>query len=251
MAKHNRTSPYKSADELLEKTLKQANYQFEVTRRKMQLELKKYEPIVKMLEANAANPNVIDLFAYVQSLYNGIDKFNFSMFESTAKGLYNQAYEWGNEVTGNTGERTEINQAWILALVSSFNAVTKYVYTDEVTAKRDYFNQKITNSLKARVAQKKELTMLGADVNANFKEAKRLWANMADSMMVFVGTLAMVQAYKDTGVKKVIYHTEEDDKVCELCEPKNGKILRVDELVYGVNAPPIHNYCRCWLEPIE
>ena len=252
MAKHNnRTSPYKTADELLEQTLKKANYQFEVARRKMQVELKKYEPIVKTLEANAANPNIVDLFLYIQSLYNGIDKFNISMFKSTAKGLYDQAYEWGNKVTGETGQKTDIDQAWILALVASFNAVTKYIYTDEVKAKSNYFNQKITNSLKARVAQKKELTMYGADINANFKEAKQLWANMSDSMMVFVGTNAMVQAYKDTGVKKVRYHTEEDDKVCELCEPKNGKVLRVDELVYGVNAPPIHNYCRCWLEPIE
>lgn len=249
--RNNRTSPYKEPDLLLAQTLKKANYQFEVTRRKMQLELKKYETVIKTLEANAANPNIVDLFSYIESLYNGIDKFNISMFEKTAKSVYTTAWEWGSETTGQTDKKTEIDRAWILALIATFNAVTKYVYTDEVKAKSLYFNEKIEKTLKARVAQKKELTMFGADVNANFKEAKRLWANMSDSMMMFVGTLTMVQAYNDTGVKKVVYHTEEDNKVCPLCQPKNGTILSVDELVYGVNAPPIHNYCRCWLEPIE
>jgi hypothetical protein len=43
------------------------------------------------------------------------------------------------------------------------------------------------------------------------------------------------------------WHTEEDDDVCETCEPLDGK----GRDIYGVRfpfGPPAHDSCRCWLD---
>lgn len=233
-------NPYKNPDKWLSETLNKANYEYERMRRVMQV-----------LQANIANPNLLDIFNYIESLYNTIDRFNISTYLKTSEYLYEEAWGYAKKIKNPIGPKTNIDYEWLMALLATFNSVTKYVYIDEVQAKSAYFNKKLSGTLKAQSEQKRKLSMYSADVNSVFREAKNLWANMADSTLVFVGTHAMVKAYNDVGISKVIYHTEDDGKVCEKCEPLEGKVIETDKLIYGINAPAIHNYCRCWLEPLE
>lgn len=44
-----------------------------------------------------------------------------------------------------------------------------------------------------------------------------------------------------------LWHTAEDDRVCELCESLDG----VGQEIYGmvsIDGPPAHPNCRCWLD---
>ncbi len=38
-------------------------------------------------------------------------------------------------------------------------------------------------------------------------------------------------------------------KACQICQPFNGKIFKVSELVPALNAPPFHPNCRCTTVP--
>lgn len=39
-------------------------------------------------------------------------------------------------------------------------------------------------------------------------------------------------------------------KACKICQPFNGKIFKVSELVPALNAPPFHPNCRCTTVPV-
>lgn len=52
-------------------------------------------------------------------------------------------------------------------------------------------------------------------------------------------------AYVDNNVKKYIFMTAKDHKVCDKCAPLNGKEFPVEEAAQGKNYPPMHTNCRC------
>ena len=45
-----------------------------------------------------------------------------------------------------------------------------------------------------------------------------------------------------------IWFTCNDDKVCDICAPLNGKEVDINKpFAKGVFIPPAHNGCRCWI----
>ena len=53
--------------------------------------------------------------------------------------------------------------------------------------------------------------------------------------------------YEANGVEEFEIMTEL--KACHICQPFNGKIFKVSELVPALNAPPFHPNCRCTTVP--
>lgn len=53
--------------------------------------------------------------------------------------------------------------------------------------------------------------------------------------------------YETNGVEEFEIMTEL--KACQTCQPFNGKIFKVSELVPALNAPPFHPNCRCTTVP--
>lgn len=53
--------------------------------------------------------------------------------------------------------------------------------------------------------------------------------------------------YEANGVEEFEVMTEL--KACQICQPFNGKIFKVSELVPALNAPPFHPNCRCTTVP--
>lgn len=54
--------------------------------------------------------------------------------------------------------------------------------------------------------------------------------------------------YPDVEVVK-IWHTNNDDRVCELCGPLNDQEVPLgDNFSDGTNEPPRHVNCRCWIQ---
>lgn len=45
-----------------------------------------------------------------------------------------------------------------------------------------------------------------------------------------------------------VYHAMMDDSTCEVCRDLNGRVFRKDEAVTGVNLPPMHPNCRCYID---
>ena len=59
-------------------------------------------------------------------------------------------------------------------------------------------------------------------------------------------------AWRESGIiQRREWRTSNDEIVCLICGPLNGKITGLDEpFPGGVDSPPAHPRCRCWLVPV-
>ena len=156
-----------------------------------------------------------------RTLYQDLQADNQSVFLELAQERYQEAEPHGEEPP---------DLAWLLALLAAYNAVTKVIYDNDVDRKRQYTAEGI-NSSTAKVAE--------------FRRGLHYWADLTSTYADIVTDESTLKAYRDAGVKKVRWVTTGDEKVCETCRERNGK-------VYSINAiPPKHRRCRCHYLPVN
>lgn len=123
-----------------------------------------------------------------------------------------------------------ITEDWILDMLEDYDSVTLYQFDSEVERKK----QRLAESLLASLNK-----------NEAVDRALRLWTGQvrqyADNSVV----RATIDGYKAAGVKKARWETEADERVCETCNKRNGKVYDIDKV------PPVpHPRCRCLLWPV-
>ena len=119
----------------------------------------------------------------------------------------------------------------VLTLMLAYNPVTKYVYRNEIDRKRSRFAEGVIASDTPR----EEVTL-----------AERLLISMNKQFAEDATFEAAVQAYKDDGVERVRWVTAEDDRRCQECKSRHGKIYPINNI-----PPKPHRYCRCYIEKEE
>ena len=163
----------------------------------------------------------LSVLSITRTLYDKLSADNEKIFLELAQERYQEAEPHGEEPP---------DLAWLLALLAAYNAVTKYQYTNEVERKRQYTTEGI-NSSTAKVTE--------------FRRGLHWWADLTSSYADIVTDESTLKAYRDAGVKKVKWITAGDEKVCDTCRERNGK-------VYSINSIPSkpHKHCRCVWEAI-
>lgn len=74
----------------------------------------------------------------------------------------------------------------------------------------------------------------------------RMIARTEVTRIYALGNAAAWQAAQGQ-VKRVKWVTMRDERVCPICGPRDGLVIGANDLS---NYPPIHQNCRCWLEPV-
>lgn len=156
-----------------------------------------------------------------RTLYQDLARDSQEVFLELAQERYQEAEPHGEEPP---------DLAWLLALLAAYSAVSKVVYNNEVDRKRGYTAEGI-NSSTAKVTE--------------FRRGLHYWADLTATYSDIVTDESTLKAYRDAGVKRVRWVTAGDEKVCETCRERNGKI-------YSINAiPPKHRRCRCVYIPVD
>ena len=163
----------------------------------------------------------LSVLEVTRTLYQDLARDNQEIFLELAQERYQEAEPHGEEPP---------DLAWLLALLAAYNAVTKYQYTNEVERKRQYTAEGI-NSSTAKVTE--------------FRRGLHYWAGLTADYADIVTDESTLKSYRDAGVRRVRWVTVGDEKVCETCRERNGK-------VYSINAipPKPHRRCRCIFQPI-
>ena len=131
---------------------------------------------------------------------------------------------------------SRINEAWVIALLASYNFVSGYLYESEAERKRlrlveqmmtarEYFNRTLYND--------------------SVRRSANLWWTQASHYMLEAVDNATLDGYKDSGVKKVEWHTNIDGRECKICRERNGQIYAIDKV-----PPKPHRNCRCYCVPV-
>lgn len=164
----------------------------------------------------------LSVLSVTRELYDQLEQDNQSVFLELAQERYHEVEPHGEEPP---------DLAWLLALLAAYSTVSKVVYNNEIDRKRGYTAEGI-NSSTAKVTE--------------FWRGLHYWADFTGQFADEVTDEATLKAYRDAGVKRVRWVTAGDEKVCETCRERNGK-------VYSINSipPKPHKHCRCIWEAVR
>lgn len=167
--------------------------------------------------------NYIDSIEYIsrcKELYKKLDR-------NARKGFLSiEAYYYFENTDKKTYQPTQKSvDKWL----KEYDPITKYQYDNEVERKASRFAE----SMLATNGAPKEK-----------KVAMRYWTNMITQYSIEATDIALINSYKANGVKKVIWQTEKDDRVCDTCEKRDGKVYNIDNI-----PTKTHIGCRCWYTP--
>ena len=176
----------------------------------------------------------------VFSRYKAIMKFDETNLIKKSKGLYKELsiineeafLEIANEIYHeiNPEDDKKLDKKWLAVILLGFEATTKYVYEHEVDRKRSRLYE----------------ALMSSKSNAEFMTAFNLWWRQTAQYGIIVSDRAVIQAFKDAGVKKVRWNTEKDDRVCHTCKERSGKVYPIDKI-----PSKTHYNCRCWLSEVK
>ncbi len=129
-------------------------------------------------------------------------------------------------------ERAEdsITEDWVLDMLEDYDAVTHYRFDTEVDRK----TQRLAEAI---LSQNDKV----AEVDKALRLFSQQLAQYADNSVI----RATLDGYRDAGVKKVRWETEDDERVCRTCGKRNGKVYAIDRV-----PPAPHWRCRCQLWPV-
>ena len=163
----------------------------------------------------------LSVLSVARELYDQLEADTRQVYLELAQERYQEAEPHGEEPP---------DLAWLLALLAAYSAVSKVVYNNEIDRKRGYTAEGI-NSSTAKVTE--------------FRRGLHYWADLTSTYADIVTDESTLKAYRDAGVRRVRWVTAGDEKVCETCQERNGK-------VYYINAIPTkHRRCRCHYLPVN
>ena len=179
--------------------------------------------------------NVLHTKKITKELFERLVTRNQKMYLDSGYFAYQFAFERAEE-QGFRGEKRKIDSVWVQEYLKSYNHVTRYIYDQETDRRRMRLNEAI---LTDRAFNSRE------DFQADLRKAASYWWRQTTQYGIGVCDQAMLDAYIDSGVEKVIWHTMEDGRVCEGCDARDGAIYDINKV------PPKEHYgCRCVLLPV-
>ena len=147
------------------------------------------------------------------------------------------------------GKKTEKTVEKLLnEVLEEYDAVTKYQFFPEAERKKQRLIEAILASKQSTEIPKAKARKTKAAVASATKEiekALRYWELQVSEYAVKATDRAVLQGYKDAGIKYVRWMAQEDEKVCVTCHRYDGQIFEIS----AVPAKPHYN-CRCWLEAV-
>ena len=163
----------------------------------------------------------LNVLSVCKALYADLDRDNRRAYLELAIKKYLESEPHGNDMP---------DEDWLDEFLMEYDPVTKYVYTNEVERKRD----RLAEAVNASTAKVKE-----------FNRGLGYWVQMTAHYADSTSDTATIKAFKDAGIEKVKWNSQDDDKVCEVCNERDGAVYLID------NVPPKPHWgCRCFLTPV-
>lgn len=206
--------PYALADRTIQVLQKYAIKRFE--KHKANIRLAKFDELNVIEEASL--------------LYTELDKATRKAFRELFIAVYT------NAVTEDESEDTvdELAEICITEILDNPHRLTHMTYSAEILRKRDYMSEAV-NSVTSK-----------ADKQMEMDKALRLWSQMISWYTDFVEISAHTQALIKSGVKRVRWNAQEDEKVCRECEELDGEEFDIG----AIPDIPLHLNCRCYLTAV-
>ncbi len=108
----------------------------------------------------------------------------------------------------------------------------------------------VANDLKRSFMRQDNVEDVIKQLNKRFNSMENVIQKLAMTESTAVGSLTRREIFKEIGVKKYRYYAREDERTCEVCGSLHGLEFPISSYEIGVNASPMHPWCRCWEVPV-
>lgn len=115
----------------------------------------------------------------------------------------------------------------------------------------DLWKVYVANDLKRSFLRQDNVEDVIEKLNKRFTTMENVISKLAMTESTAIGSLARKQIFKEIGITKYRYYAREDERTCEVCGSLHGLVFPVSAYEIGVNASPMHPWCRCWEVPIR
>ena len=151
-----------------------------------------------------------------------------SMSVDALKEIAKQTYRW-------ICDEDFLVDMWLSGWLKQADPVMHYKFYDEADRKRSRLFEAV-ESVRTSAERKKQI-----DIGMRYwvKQFEQTADNLVDDVVL--------QAYRDNGVKYVMWMIMNDAKVCNDCYRRKGKIYPIDSPLLRA----LHWNCRCWWIPIR
>lgn len=153
-------------------------------------------------------------------------------------------------ICNKLGFMTTINEKAVMNAINSIWCGDGKHYSNRIWSNKADLEERVKKGLidcVARGASRDDLIkQLMKDFDVGFHQASRL----AKTELTYVQTRSTIDRYTDAGVQKVEFLAEIDDRTSDICKSMDGTQMLLQNVVIGVNAPPLHPFCRSCLIPV-
>lgn len=168
----------------------------------------------------------INALSAVNNAYDDVINMTVDALRDIAK----KTYRW---VNGSDGDF--IVDMWLSDWLRQADPVMHYKFYEEADRKRSRLFEAI-ESVRTSAERKKQIDT-----------GLRYWSKQFEQTADNLVSAVVLQAYKDNGVKYVMWMIMSDAKVCDDCYRRKGKIYPIDSLLLRA----LHWNCRCWWIPVR
>lgn len=114
--------------------------------------------------------------------------------------------------------------------------------------------KKIAKAIKPQlvsyVESGKKTTLLKQEVADKFSISYEDACVLVNTEIARIQTERTLNRYSKYGIKEFEFFADTDNETCDKCAALDGKKFKISKAKIGVNAPPMHDGCRCCILPI-
>ena len=180
--------------------------------------------------------NAPRITAETTSLFDRLLRENKKQYLEAAKNAYSKAMALAIAAGYDESKENRISEAWLVALLASYNFVSGYLYESEAERKRLRLAEQM---MTAKEYLNRTL------YNDSLRRSANLWWTQTAHYMLDAVDEATLDGYRDSGVEKVKWNTNIDGRECKTCRERNGKVYSIDNI-----PPKAHRNCRCYITPV-
>lgn len=208
------------------RTLTKDSNIYEIRDRIVKIYLKKILRRFRQLNQSLLAFDEINALSAVNNAYDDVINMTVDALRDIAK----KTYRW---VNGSDGDF--IVDMWLSNWLRQADPVMHYKFYEEADRKRSRLFEAI-ESVRTSAERKKQIDT-----------GLRYWSKQFEQTADNLVSAVVLQAYKDNGVKYVMWMIMSDAKVCDDCYRRKGKIYPIDSPLLRA----LHWNCRCWWIPVK
>lgn len=206
------------------RTLTKDSNIYEIRDKIVKVYLKKILRRFRQLNQSLLSFDEINSMNAVYTAYDDVVSMSVDALKEIAK----QTYRW-------ICDEDFLVDMWLSDWLKQADPVMHYKFYDEADRKRSRLFEAV-ESVRTSAERKKQIEV-----------GMRYWVKQFEQTADNLVGDVVLQAYRDNGVKYVMWMIMNDAKVCNDCYKRNGKIYPIDSPLLRA----LHWNCRCWWIPIR